>query len=139
MDKFIRIICEDLNIPIPRISNDTSVFCTDTQLAACSSDGNTIYLPKTDTLTPELMLAIAHELRHVYQIKYFPDKYFKTYSPNHSISTEEYNLQEAEIDANAYASVIISCLIGIKPLFQNMSKNVRDAISKRAKEISNQN
>ena len=49
--------------------------------------------------------------------------------------TEEYNLQKEEIDANAYACVVMMDMFGIKPLFNGLDDEVINKIWERAEEI----
>lgn len=79
IQEFVSTICEILNICIPFISYDTSNFQSDTMMAQCSQDGSTIYLKKYDKPNPDQLFSIAHELRHIWQIKYHHDLYFYNY------------------------------------------------------------
>lgn len=82
----------------------------------------------------DLVFSIVHELRHAYQIKYHPEL-LDNYKQIGEISFEKYNLQEAEIDANAYASLFVEYNFKIKPLFNGYSKKVKNLIKKRKQEI----
>ena len=66
---FINEICTILNIPVPSVSFDTSNFATDTMMAQVDIDGKTLYLKKYDKPNPDQLFSIAHELRHIWQIK----------------------------------------------------------------------
>lgn len=105
IDDFIDDICDFLVIPKPKISFDTSMFKTSTTLAMCDLD--TIYIKKIDKPNPDLLFSIAHELRHMWQLKNHENDYFTDYRQSFEIGTEAYNLQPAEIDANAFASVVM--------------------------------
>ena len=103
---FISDICDILNIPVPAVSFDTSNFASDTMMAQCSPDGSTIYLKKYDKPNPDQLFSIAHELRHIWQMQNYEQLYFSAYKPiNLCSSVEEYNLQIAELDANAFAGL----------------------------------
>lgn len=82
----------------------------------------------------DLVFSIVHELRHAYQIEYHPEL-LDNYKQIGEISFEKYNLQEAEIDANAYASLFVEYNFKIKPLFNGYSKKVKNLIKKRKQEI----
>lgn len=82
----------------------------------------------------DALFAVCHELRHVYQSIHYPDM-FKSYQELGTLDTESYNLQEAEIDANAYASLFIELHFGVSPLFNGYSAKVKAAIKKRKSEI----
>lgn len=130
---FIAEICEELEIEIPEISHDTSKFKSKTMMAMC--DGNTIYFKKTDKPNPDVLFSIAHELRHLWQIKTDEKYYFENYKEVGTISTEDYNKQIAEVDANAYAGVVMIDCFNLQPLFQGMAEDVVKLIRKRMKEI----
>ena len=56
------------------------------------------------------------------------------YKPSNKCSSvEEYNLQIAEVDANAFASIVMSDFFSIKPQWNGLSNKVIDAIEKRIK------
>lgn len=129
---FINDVCNMLKIEPPDISYDTSNFQTDTTLAQTKSDGSTIYIRLLPTAKPELFLSISHELRHVWQIRLHPEKYLKNYKTRDDCtSLVEYNLQLAEIDANAFASIVMMKFFKMKPIFKEFPKTVRAAINKR--------
>lgn len=80
--------------------------------------------------------AICHELRHVYQIKYNDQIFEKYVEKDTDISTENYNLQEAEIDANAFGSLYMQVNFGVKPLFLGYSDKVKGKIDKQIEKIT---
>lgn len=136
IQKYITDICKLLKIKEPSISYDTSNFTTDTMMAQCDSHGTTIYLNKIDKPSPDYMFAIAHELRHVWQIKTNKHLYFSSYKPvNLCSSIEEYNLQLAEVDANAFAAIIIIDWFHLQPQWNGLSENVISAIENRINTI----
>ena len=81
IENYITDVCKLLKIQIPFISYNTSHFTTKTMMAQCSSDGSTIYLNKIDRPNPDYMFAIAHKLRHVWQIQTDQVLYFSDYKP----------------------------------------------------------
>ena len=132
IETFIRDTCEILHLPVPAVSYDMSRFSSDTMLAQCSPDGSTIYLRKCDAQDPNQFFAAAHELRHIWQMKVDQNGYFDSYKPvDLCASVEEYNLQPAEIDANAFAYVIMTDLFHVKPLFHGLSNHVKREIENR--------
>lgn len=123
---FINDICDILDVPVPTVSFDTSNFLTNTTMAQYDSDNSIIYLKKYDEPNPDQFFAIAHELRHIWQIHYYEHLFFSTYKPvNLCSSIEEYNTQIAELDANAFAGVVMIDFFGMKPLFNGVSKSVK--------------
>ena len=62
--------------------------------------------------------------------------YLSTYKPvNLMSSIEEYNLQIAEIDANAFAYIVMVDFFGMKPLFYGLSDNVKSRILDRVEYL----
>lgn len=138
LNEFIRDVCDILDIPVPELSYDTSVFTSDTMqaLVTITSDRTVMHL-KTDKPDLDLLFAVAHELRHIWQLTYDEELYFSSYKPRESCSSvEEYNLQPAEIDAHAFAGIIIEDFFGAKPLFKNLSDTVRLKVFDRMESLS---
>lgn len=135
LNKFIKEICKDLDIPIPSISFDTSGFTSDTMMSQCSSAKNIIYIKRFERLNLDILFAIAHELRHLWQVR-TDEKFYVTHYTT-SIPTEDYNKQIAEIDANAYAGLVMINLFGVKPLFNGLSNDIVKMIYNRMEEIKN--
>ena len=134
--KFINNICEILNISVPTISFNTSNFPSATTMAQINSSGTVIYLRKFDNPNPDQLFSVAHELRHKWQIQFDKEWYFSDYKPKELCSsTEEYNLQFAEIDAHAFAGLIMEEFFHLQPLFQGLSDAVKTEIYKRIEYI----
>lgn len=126
---FINDICNILNISVPSVSFDTSNFPTDTMMAQCNPDGSTIYLKKYDKPNPDQFFSIAHELRHIWQIQNDEQMYFSTYKPiDLCSSVEEYNLQIAELDANAFAGLVMIDFFHLKPLLDGIPDSVKSKV-----------
>lgn len=132
---FINDICDILNIPVPSISFDTSNFQTNTMMAQVNSSGDTIYIKKYDKPNPDQLFSIAHELRHIWQIKNHHDIYFSNYQTVDMVGTEKYNLQPAEVDANAFASIIMVEFFRLQPQYKGLSDSVVFAIKNRIDEL----
>ena len=129
---FINDICDILNISVPSVSFDTSKFSTDTMMAQVNPSGDTIYLKKYDKPNPDQFFSIAHELRHIWQIQNDEELYFSTYKPIDLLpSVEEYNLQIAELDANAFAGLVMMDFFNLKPLFEGVPDSVKAKIFER--------
>lgn len=130
--EFITDVCELLEIEAPKISYDTSHFTTKTTLAQCEPETNIIYLNKVDKPNPDYVFSIAHELRHIYQYQTDKEFYLSGYKPSNKCSSvEEYNLQIAEVDANAFAAIIMTDFFSVKPQWNGLSDKVIDTIEKR--------
>ncbi|WP_370782910.1 hypothetical protein [[Ruminococcus] lactaris] len=130
--KFAREICDILDISVPAIKFvSADRMRTSTQIAALTPDA--VLIRNDMTISPELFFAIAHELRHSYQIANGAD--LKEYQTSDIIGDEKYNLQPLEVDANAFAALIMYDFFGVVPRFQNLPESVRDAISSRMEQI----
>lgn len=133
IDKFVSVICQDLNIITPRIRRKKAL--QGTALAYYDYKDNVLYLKKSYDNDYDMYFSVAHELRHIYQIKYNVFD-LSRHKSNLDISTRAYNLQEEEIDANAYALIIMSSAFHIKPLFNGLDDDIKAMIYKRANEIA---
>lgn len=137
MDKriiaFAKRICEELKIEMPEIcvSNEG---LRGTMLAACSLDGQEIHL-KTDEISLDLLFAIAHELRHSWQIRSGAISDFGKYNSANDVDINEYNRRFAEIDANAYAAAIMREAFGVDAQFANLDREIKKAINERMRMI----
>lgn len=134
--EFIKEVCGILEISPPIISFDTSKFTSKTMLGQCSPNGSTIYLKKYDKANLNQLFTIAHELRHVWQRKTDANLFFTDYKPREDCSSvEEYNLQLAELDANAFGRVILVSFFHVEPLFKGLSEYVKIKIKEQADYI----
>ena len=132
IDKNIETACIALNIDKPTVVRKKKLH-TDTQLAEFRPDENVICI-KDIADDMNLVFAVVHELRHAWQFKNTPDM-FKNYQNSAVLSVKAYNLQPAEVDANAYTVIYFGCLYGIRPTFNALGVEVCEAIEKRANEI----
>ena len=132
IEEFITDICDLLHIPVPSISYDTSHFPTETTMAQCELTSNTIYLNKIDKPNPDYLFAIAHELRHIFQYQDDEQFYLSNYKTSDNCSSvEEYNLQIAEVDANAFASIVMVEYFHMQPQWNGLSDKVINDINDR--------
>ena len=130
--KFAREVCNILDISVPAIKFVPSDrMRTSTQIAALTPDA--VLVRNDVTVSPELFFAISHELRHSYQIANGAD--LKEYQTSDKISNGQYNFQPVEVDAHAFAALIMYDFFGVVPRFQNLPESVRDAISSRMEHI----
>ena len=101
-------------------------------MAQCELTNNVIYLNKLDKPNPDYLFAIAHELRHIFQHKNDEQFYLSNYKTSDNCSSvEEYNLQIAEVDANAFASIIMVEYFKLQPQWNGLSDKVINAINDR--------
>ncbi len=127
--KFAREICDILEISVPDIKFvSADRMHTGTQIAALTP--NAVLIRNDIAVSPELFFALAHELRHAYQIA--NGESLEEYQENDRISIEQ---QPLEVDANAFGALVMAEYFGIVPQFQNMSNTVRKAINNRVKQL----
>lgn len=132
---FIRDISAELGIPVPQVVHRDRLL-TGTMLAMISSDGTELVLRRNAPKGADLYFSIAHELRHGWQIAHPELGLMAGYKDRSECGiVEEYNLQAAELDANAYAAIVMERDFGLKALFQGLPEAVREAIRLRASEI----
>ena len=130
--KFAREICDILEISVPDIKFvSADRMHTGTQIAALTPGA--VLIRDDIAVSPELFFALAHELRHAYQIAH--GESLEEYRTSDQIGVEQYNLQPLEVDANAFGALVMSEFFGIVPQFHNMSDTVRKAIAARMKQI----
>lgn len=134
---FIRLLCDDLSIKKPDIVYKNNIFNSKTQLAAYAPDEKRIYIKNEYENLLDLFFAISHELRHKYQIDYKIYD-FSTYKNAKQISNYDYNMQEVEIDANAYAYIIMNEVFNVNPLFNGLDIDIIQKIKQRAELIVNE-
>lgn len=134
IEMFVDQICCELEINQVTIICNSSVFLTNTQLAALI-DG-VLYLPENPVVTPDLFFSIAHELRHAWQIKNDKEAFFYDYRTSDLIPLEDYNNQIAEVDAHAFATLVMINRFRLQPLYHGLSKKTVDLIEKRINQIS---
>jgi Zn-dependent peptidase ImmA (M78 family) len=135
---FIKDICNLLDIPEPTLSYDTSSFSTETMMAQCDPENNIIFIRKKDRPDPDYLFAVAHETRHIWQYLKDEKLYFLNYKTSETCEdSEAYNLQIAEIDANAFAGLIMTDFFGLEPQYNGMSAIVKRKIHKRMEFLLN--
>lgn len=138
IEKYITDICNILHIEKPSVSYDVSHFLTDTMVAQCSPTSNTIFIKKKVKPDPDYLFSIAHELRHLWQFEIDEEYFLSDYQTIEDIGVEKYNNQLAEIDAHAFASIIMVDFFHLQPLYHGLSDNTISLIKKRIEEIANQ-
>lgn len=133
---FINDVCNILNISAPSVSFDISSFPSDTMMAQVNPSGDTIYLKKWDKPNPDQFFCIAHELRHIWQMQNGEKLFFSSYKPIDLLSSvEEYNLQIAELDANAFAGLVMIDFFNLRPLFEGVPDSVKAKIFERMEHL----
>lgn len=108
---------------------------TSTQIAAADIEKNIIYTKK-GTDEKMLFFAITHELRHLWQKEHKNEMI--TQFNEEKMDINKYNDQEAEIDANAFATAIMVLMFGIRPLFKTLDEETRKKIYAQTEIIMNE-
>lgn len=122
-----------LSIAPPSVSFDSSFFPTPTTLAMLSNDGKRLHLRKRE-FDFDMCFCVLHEMRHKWQFESNP-KLFYDYQSSAALSSDAYNLQPAELDANAFARRIMVDYFGIEPLFNGLGDNVKQKIKALSEEL----
>lgn len=133
INSFIKRIASILRIEYPNI-HYVSKLATDTQLASADYHTMTITI-KSSASGYDLLFSIAHEMRHLWQMRYRSDMFLDYSGANAKLSSDQYNQQEAEIDAHAFAAAIMRTGFGVTPLFNNMNEDTKKEIYRRADQI----
>lgn len=129
-------ICDILNITKVKISYDVSKFRSETMMAQVDVEKRIIYLKRFNIITPDIFFVIFHELRHLWQYDHNKELFILSYKEvNEFDNVNDYNLQLAEIDANAFAGLMIMDLFGLKPLYKGLSEKVKNKIYERIEVI----
>lgn len=131
-ETFTKEVARILKINVPKLSKDTSVFATDTQIACADIVKNIIYV-NSNADERDILFAISHEARHLWQAKHNLD--VSSHKKNGQVSFDDYNTQPEEIDANAFG-VLVMNQFGLNPMFDGLGENVKKLIYSRAEEIA---
>ena len=124
IEDFIDLLLDILDIDEPIITcKPKSFFATETMNACCNIATDEIFIKDTISLA-DLLLCLAHEMRHIWQQTHKPQfqKEYKFRTKEGTI--DDYNMQEAEIDAHAFSSILVERFIGAKPTFDGVGERV---------------
>lgn len=141
--EIVKFNCRALKIEKPKIEVvNSDKMPTKTTLSTASSGGGVLLINEiVKTVSPEwrLWLILSHECRHLWQST---KEEFKQSFSNYLTSAEtdlfSYNNQPAEIDANAWAMVVVKNVFNINVSFEkDLGKELQQKIFDRAVEIIN--
>lgn len=122
MTDFVNKLCLDLQIKdVPKVLRVKNI---GTQIARLKMPARVIEIRTTNI--PDTLFALAHEMRHLWQIdnnRFDVQAYVES-----GASLDDYSKQEVEIDANAYAVYVVSQILGAVPTFEKYSAEVRNAM-----------
>lgn len=134
-------ICSLLKIPAPAIflsKRMPSTLKNGMEARGLSYPGDKPYTTdifvKGTMDSPSIIKTLSHELRHAWQHKYHND-WFDDYSTEKS--GNEYALQKAEIDADAFAYLYLE-QYGMHYILSDLGETIFKALSKRMDEIREQ-
>lgn len=140
VDTVLRSNCSFLSVPLPSVRiAEPSEFATVTTKCAVSSTGDELLINKqfaeSNADTIFLWLTLSHECRHIWQV--FNANMFNDYKPSSNLSNRDYNAQMEEVDAWAWAVVVVGNRFGVRPtLEKNFGADVWTQIQERARQIA---
>lgn len=131
--------CQKLQIEIPKLKfAAAAAFPAPTVRAALSEDFNEIAINTSVNWSAlDIWFAVSHESRHMWQ---HLNGIFNSseYVPSDGKNLKTYNEQKEEIDANAWAVLVVSSLFGVRPTLENnLGSEVWEKTQKRINEIKN--
>ena len=131
---YVRTLCNMLQITIPQ------VFYNDRELvqeehAKLTPDGKRLFLRKLKTPSLDQLFAAAFQLRKMWQRKTDDQLYFGEFKLREELPLREFSIQPSEVDANAFAAVVVSAFFGVEPVFDELPGAARSRIDRRCEEI----
>lgn len=137
VERYINLLCASLDIVPPRVHYGVKEMQSETTIAQATRAGWDIYLRDIGEQDErDVLFAIAHEIRHIWQIRKHENEFFENYKPIHLCrNVNEYNWQKAELDANAYATAVMLAYFKGKPLFNGLDEATKAEIYRRASKI----
>ena len=139
VEKAVEFNCKMLSVEKPKIKylNSTN-FLSPTTQSAISEDFSSLGINTDINFSMlDLWFVISHEIRHLWQKN--NKMYLSDYISANKLETKKYNEQEAEIDAHAWAIVVITNLFGMRPTLEvNLGTEIWQKILDRAEKISDE-
>lgn len=136
LNEYIQLICDMLKLEVPKLIFTNEHLVSDTEWACYSFKDHEIFIRENSKITLEVLFSIAHELRHAWQSTYHANEYLEDYIPREEFNNIiEYNKQPAEIDANAFAIVIMVNIFHRQPIIDTLTDEIKKLIMERAVEI----
>lgn len=132
--------CAALAVPPPSVQIvDPSEFVSPTVESAVSKDGGRLIINRAfaerSIELPRLWLVLSHECRHVWQA--LRADLFDNYRQSSELSVHDYNAQPAEVDAWAWAVLVVSNRFGVRPTLENnFGAELWAQIEARAEQIA---
>lgn len=123
IDEIIQYNCSLLNINCPKVSIANDAEFTRTQIkCAITPDGHNLLIKQqfNDTADErDWWLMLSHECRHIWQATRKADL-LRDYQQSADLSLQDYNAQPAEIDAWAWAVMVVSDKLGVRPTLERI-------------------
>ena len=148
LSEIVEFNCSVLGVDIPKVQiSPASFFPTPTTRAqieyskkATILHVNEKYLEFFQDDKFQAWLAISHEIRHIWQIQQKKlAQSLKKYERSDKRSMQEYNDQDLEIDAWAWATIVVNEKLQLRPLFsKTLGKEIEEKIFGRVVEILNE-
>jgi Zn-dependent peptidase ImmA (M78 family) len=129
---YLGYLADVLSIARP-VLETVDMLDTKTMIARYDAGRNVIRLKKSAGRA-DAAFALAHEMRHAWQAARRRDM-LEGYQYNAG-NTDKYNGQAAEIDANAFAVIVMTDLYHLRPTFDGLDEETRKRIYARADEIA---
>lgn len=134
INNYVKMICGMLQLPMPQ------VFYSDNALqpgqhARLTQDGKQLYLRKQKAASLDQLFAASSELRREWQRRNDNARYYGEYKSSEELPLREFSMQPAEVDANAFAAVVVSAFFGVEPVFDEYPGVTRSRIDIRIAEI----
>lgn len=134
INNYVKMICGMLQLPMPQ------VFYSDNALqpgqhARLTPDGKQLYLRKQKAASLDQLFAASSELRREWQRRNDNARYYGEYKSREELPLREFSMQPAEVDANAFAAVVVSAFFGVEPVFDEYPGVTRSRIDSRIAEI----
>ncbi len=136
----VRQNCRALSVPVPSVKVvEPSAFPSPTMESAVSKDGKRLIISRAfaerPIELPRVWLVLSHECRHIWQA--FRADLFADYRQSSELSVVAYNAQPAEIDAWAWAVLVVSNRFGVRPtLEKTFGSELWALIETRAEQIA---
>lgn len=142
LEGYFHFITELLDIGFISLKYDTNSemkkMGSESTLALYNRREKQVHIVKKDKYSLEDIYVVTHELRHAWQDYTDPEYYFGDYY-DPALSEHTYNISKAEIDANAFATVIIYKVIGVKPTREyHKDKQAQELYDKRVSELEDE-
>lgn len=134
LSRYAAALAAALDIAPPKLARKRPEGMTSTQLGALDPPTRSIWINPAAAL-PDQLFSLAHEMRHLWQVERCP-ALLCGYAARSQAALPLYNKQPAEVDAHAFALLIMREWFGSEPLFNGFSPADKQAIYRRAETFA---